>query len=233
MSFRYAVPALIAVAVAAGVTVAARKASQARRKAAGRAEVYDEKFMEHLFGAPKVEIPRQETAPEPVTGLLSDRAMDTMIDRLREHLHDPQAAAAERELVNQDLLEDAVFEEALPRPVLPHPSAGLAPFLPPHLTGGFLMRLAYNGTAVSGLQRGLSGGECDLVEFADGSSLVLMPADHDSAELIGVALAADQPVRLLGSSIVGGGHALTFEVDGVPVYALADRVYARAADESR
>ncbi|MEU8135616.1 hypothetical protein [Streptodolium elevatio] len=109
-----------------------------------------------------------------------------------------------------------------------HPSQALPPMLPAHLTGAHLLGVAARGTAVTGLRSGTAGG-LDVFDFADGSSIVVMPSDREVAELVGAALAEGQEVRLLGTSEVGGGRSLTFQVHESTAFFLADRVYARPA----
>lgn len=98
--------------------------------------------------------------------------------------------------------------------------------LPTHLTGAHLLDVANRGTAVTGIRSGTAGG-LDVFDFADGGSIVVMPADRDVAVRVQAALDLGQPVRLLGSSEVGGGRTLTFRIHESIGYILADRVYAR------
>lgn len=137
----------------------------------------------------------------------------------------PEAPAA----VHEDVFtEEAVPADAFPplRSTTPHPSQGFAPMLPPQLTGAHLLGLAERRTAITGLRSGTAGG-LDVFDFADGGSLVVMPADRELAERIAGALEAGREVRLLGTSEVGSGRSLTFLVGSSTAYCLADRVYAR------
>ncbi|MEU0933501.1 hypothetical protein [Embleya sp. NPDC005971] len=110
----------------------------------------------------------------------------------------------------------------------PHPSENLTPLLPTHLTGGYLTGLVAGGTPITRVRTGSpGGGGLDVLDFADGSSLVVMPGDPEAASLIDVALSLGRPVRLLGTSEVGGGWTLTFGLDEDTTYALADRLYVR------
>ncbi|MYS84552.1 hypothetical protein [Embleya scabrispora] len=111
----------------------------------------------------------------------------------------------------------------------PHPSENLTPLLPTHLTGGYLTGLIAGATPITRVRTGSPGdaGGLDVVDFADGSSLVVMPGDPEAASLIDVALSQGLPVRLLGTSEIGGGWALTFGTDEDTTYALADRLYVR------
>ncbi|WP_436776132.1 hypothetical protein [Yinghuangia sp. YIM S09857] len=114
------------------------------------------------------------------------------------------------------------------RSTTPHPSQALPPMLPPHLTGAHLLGVAARGTAVTAVRSGTAGG-LDVFDFADGGSIVVMPSDRDVAELVSAALGEGQDVRLLGTSEVGGGRSLTFQVHESTAFFLADRVYARPA----
>ncbi|MET7298661.1 hypothetical protein [Embleya sp. NPDC005575] len=111
----------------------------------------------------------------------------------------------------------------------PHPSENLTPLLPTHLTGGYLTGLIAGATPITRVRTGSPGGAggLDVLDFADGSSLVVMPGDPEAAALIDVALSHGLPVRLLGTSEIGGGWALTFGTDEDTTYALADRLYVR------
>ncbi|MGR7001541.1 hypothetical protein ACU686_31635 [Yinghuangia aomiensis] len=100
--------------------------------------------------------------------------------------------------------------------------------LPPQLTGAHLLSLAARRTAVTGLRSGTAGG-LDVFDFADGGSLVVMPADREIAARIAAALEQGREVRLLGTSEVGSRRSLTFLVGDATAYCLADRVYARPA----
>ncbi|MGC0423064.1 hypothetical protein [Embleya sp. AB8] len=112
----------------------------------------------------------------------------------------------------------------------PHPSENLTPLLPAHLTGGYLTGLVAGGTPITRVRTGSPGGGAsglDVLDFADGSSLVVMPGDPEATSLIEVALSLGRPVRLLGTSEIGGGWTLTFGLDEEIAYALADRLYVR------
>ncbi|MCF2528222.1 hypothetical protein [Yinghuangia soli] len=243
----YVVPALIAAACAAGVTAVARRAG---RRAGERraAELWDEEFMTALF--------HPESAP---AGAAADGAFTEIAAELRAEIHEQRVAdAAEMagettgtttaaadggtELPAARIPEQdpamaklpSAPEVAMPplRSTTPHPSQGLAPMLPAHLTGAHLLGVAARGTAVTGLRSGTAGG-LDVFDFADGGSMVVMPADPEVAALVAVALEQGQEVRLLGTSEVGGGRSLTFLVHESTAYFLADRVYARPAASDR
>ncbi|MFF7246792.1 hypothetical protein ACFZBU_23130 [Embleya sp. NPDC008237] len=111
----------------------------------------------------------------------------------------------------------------------PHPSENLTPLLPTHLTGEYLTGLVAGATPITRVRTGSPGGAggLDVLDFADGSSLVVMPGDPEAASLIDVALSLGRPVRLLGTSEIGGGWTLTFGMDEDTTYALADRLYVR------
>ncbi|WP_406283675.1 hypothetical protein [Embleya sp. NBC_00896] len=128
--------------------------------------------------------------------------------------------------------DDVVDEYDTPAGRRPHPSENLTPLLPTHLTGEYLTGLVTGGTPVTRVRTGSPGGSggsggLDVLDFADGSSLVVMPGDPEAASLIDMALSMGHPVRLLGTSEIGGGYALTFSLDDSTTYALADRVYVR------
>ncbi|WP_439676273.1 hypothetical protein [Embleya sp. MST-111070] len=111
----------------------------------------------------------------------------------------------------------------------PHPSENLTPLLPTHLTAGYLTGLVAGGTPVTRVRNGspAGAGGLDVLDFADGSSLVVMPGDPEATTLIEIALSLGRPVRLLGTSEIGGGWTLTFGLDEDTTYALADRLYVR------
>ncbi|MGA4540062.1 hypothetical protein ACPA54_08710 [Uniformispora flossi] len=197
----YVVPAVIATACAAGLTAAVRRVRRvrdARRAAEARNEEFGPVFVPEA---------RDSRGPEPGAGAAED---------------------AESVLTEAEAAPEPVPADAFPplRSTTPHPSQGLAPMLPPQLTGAHLQSLAARRTAVTGLRSGTAGG-LDVFDFADGGSLVVMPADPEIAAQIAGALKAGREVHLLGTSEVGSGRSLTFLVGGSTAYCLADRVYAR------
>ncbi|MDI2128806.1 hypothetical protein [Yinghuangia seranimata] len=241
----YVVPALIAAACTAGVTLVVRRAQRARdeRRAA---ELWDEEFMTALFEpergsaadrsfteVPAPRIPRQDPALAKLASTPAEGEADTFAEAAAE-VADAADLAEVTEAADphsaRDGYEVRPDTAAMPplRSTTPHPSQGLAPMLPAHLTGAHLLGVAARGTAVTGLRSGTAGG-LDVFDFADGGSIVVMPADAEVAALIEAALGQDQDVRLLGASEVGGGRALTFQVHEATAYMLADRVYARPA----
>lgn len=224
----YVVPSLIAAACAAGVTFAARHAlrSRAERRAA---DIWDAEFMAALFSSsPEATF---EASPEATRAAAPEAAGDTATDAHevpapRIPRQDPAMAASTADGGGTD----GTATTAIPplRSTTPHPSQGLPPMLPAHLTGAHLLGVAARGTAVTGLRSGTAGG-LDVFDFADGGSIVVMPSDPEVAELVDAALEQGQEVRLLGTSEVGGGRSMTFAVHESTAYVLADRVYARPA----
>lgn len=230
----YVVPALIA-ACAAGLTVLVRRSPRARDDRAD--ELWDEEFMTALFHPEHraTETDRAETFTDLDAGLdaypSTDPGPDTpdaepVVPSPRIPRQDPALA----ELASAPGASAPAPEPAAPplRGTTPHPSHGLAPMLPAHLTGAHLLGVAGRGTPITGLRSGTAGG-LDVFDFADGGSIVVMPADPDVAALVEAALAQGQSVTLLGTSEVGGGRALTFGIHESTAYCLADRVYARPA----
>lgn len=201
----YVVPAVIAATCAAGLTAAARRVRRVRdaRRAA-------------------------ESRNEEFASVVVPEARDSGEDSRGPELGAGAAEDAESVLTEAEAAPEPVPADAFPplRSTTPHPSQGLAPMLPPQLTNAHLLSLAARRTAVTGLRSGTAGG-LDVFDFADGGSLVVMPADREIAERIAGALRAGREVRLLGTSEVGTGRSLTFLVGGSTAYCLADRVYAR------
>jgi hypothetical protein len=196
----YIVPVLITAACAVAVTAAVRRVTR-RHRSRGSAEIWDQAFVDHLFRGHEHERPPLTVPRAPRRGYFDD--------------------GTER---------PAPDDEQDPADRRPHPSENLTPLLPTHLTAEYLTGLAAGATPVtrvrSGSPVGGTGG-LDVLDFADGSSLVVMPGDAEAVSLIDVALSMGQPVRLLGTSEIGGGYALTFGIDESTTYALADRVYVR------
>jgi hypothetical protein len=196
----YIVPVLITAACAVAVTTAVRRVTR-RRRARDAAEIWDQAFVDHLFRGHEHERP-------PLTV--------------------PRAPRAPRHGYFDDGTERTTKEGERGR--RSHPSENLTPLLPTHLTGEYLTGLAAGATPVTRVRTGSPGGGTgglDVLDFADGSSLVVMPGDPDATSVIDGALAMGRSVRLLGTSEIGGGYALTFGVDEDTAYALADRVYVR------
>ncbi|WTW95360.1 hypothetical protein OG216_19150 [Streptomycetaceae bacterium NBC_01309] len=215
----YVVPALIAAACAAGVAFAARHAlrSRAERRAD---EPWDAEFMAALFDS------ESETAAEAVPSEVPAPRIPRQ-DPAMAALTPPSTTPVTPVSPNAPADDGAAGMPPL-RSTTPHPSQALPPMLPAHLTGAHLLGVAARGTAITGLRSGTAGG-LDVFDFADGGSIVVMPADREVAELVGAALAEDQDVRLLGTSEVGGGRSLTFRIHESTAFFLADRVYARPA----
>lgn len=197
MSNAYIVPVLITAACAVAVTTLVRRLCR-RHHARAAAEIWDQAFVDHLFRSRDAERP-----PLTVPGPGRDEFADERAYR------DPPA-------------DDTSGRR-------PHPSENLTPLLPTHLTGGYLTGLIAGATPITRVRTGSPGGAggLDVLDFADGSSLVVMPGDPEAASLIDVALSLGRPVRLLGTCEVGGGWALTFGLDEDTTYALADRLYVR------
>jgi hypothetical protein len=196
----YIVPVLVTAACAVAVTAVVRRVTRLRRTR-GSAEIWDQAFVDHLFRGHEQERPPLTVPRAPRRGYFDDGT-------------DRAARDGERESSGRR----------------PHPSENLTPLLPTHLTGEYLVGLAAGATPVTRVRSGSPGGGTgglDVLDFADGSSLVVMPGDPEATSLIDVALSLGQPVRLLGTSEIGGGYALTFGIDESTAYALADRLYVR------
>ncbi|MGW0661220.1 hypothetical protein [Streptodolium elevatio] len=222
----YVVPALIAAACAAGVAFAAKHALRSRAERRTN-ELWDAEFMAALFEAEAAPEPAFEDVPEGATAAPSE------VPAPRIPRQDPAMAVLTPPPAAPEAdggAEAGAGAADLPplRFTTPHPSQALPPMLPAHLTGAHLLGVAARGTAVTGLRSGTAGG-LDVFDFADGGSIVVMPSDREVAELVGAALAEGQEVRLLGTSEVGGGRSLTFQVHESTAFFLADRVYARPA----
>ncbi|MYW03502.1 hypothetical protein [Streptomyces sp. SID3343] len=195
----YIVPVLVTAACAVAVTAVVRRV--ARRRTRGSAEIWDQAFVDHLFRGHEHERPPMTVPRAPRPGYFDDGSTRSTDDG-----------------------------EQGPDGRRPHPSENLTPLLPTHLTGEYLTGLAAGATPVTRVRYGSPGGGTgglDVLDFADGSSLVVMPGDPEATSLIDMALSMGRAVRLLGTSEIGGGYALTFGIDESTAYALVDRVYVR------
>jgi hypothetical protein len=69
-------------------------------------------------------------------------------------------------------------------------------------------------------------GTLDVYVFEDETTLCIAPGDPETGARLRDAVNAGSEVRLLGSSRLPGGHALTFTLGEETAYILADRVVA-------
>ncbi len=137
---------------------------------------------------------------------------------------DPEFADALR-----TALEDLISETDGKRPAPHHPS--LPGFVPqptptPEWTDLRLMELVDVGTELRDVRPGPTG-TLDVYVFEDETTLCVAPGDPAAGARIREAVTGGAGVRLLGSSRLPGGHALTFALGGEETaYVLADRVVA-------
>jgi hypothetical protein len=69
-------------------------------------------------------------------------------------------------------------------------------------------------------------GTLDVYVFEDETTLCIAPGDPETGARLRDAVNGGGEVRLLGSSRLPGGHALTFTLGEETAYILADRVVA-------
>ena len=99
------------------------------------------------------------------------------------------------------------------------------PVATPEWTDLRLMELVDVGITLRDVRPGPMG-TLDVYVFEDETTLCIAPGNAEAGARIISAVAAGTEVRLLGSSRLPGGHALTFGFDEETVYILADRVVA-------
>jgi len=142
---------------------------------------------------------------------------------------DPEFADALR-----TALEDLISETDGKRPAPHHPAPhhpSLPGFVPqptptPEWTDLRLMELVDVGTELRDVRPGPMG-TLDVYVFEDETTLCVAPGDPAAGARIREAVTGGTGVRLLGSSRLPGGHALTFALGGEETaYVLADRVVA-------
>ncbi|MBC3842770.1 hypothetical protein GXW82_29080 [Streptacidiphilus sp. 4-A2] len=109
-----------------------------------------------------------------------------------------------------------------------HPS--MPGFIPqptstPEWTDLRLMELVDVGIVLRDVRPGPMG-TLDVYVFEDETTLCVAPGDPETGARIRAAVAEGAEVRLLGSSRLPGGHALTFTLGDETAYILADRVVA-------
>ena len=219
----YIVPSLLTAACAVAVTAAIRRVTRRSRGNVASDEIWDQAFIDNLFGDRE-----PDSGHGPRIPLDAGAARDHFVRALTESLNgefvdDDFLGTPEEDLA--DFTEAESAEAARTSGPSEHPT----PLLPAHRTGAYLVGLVAGATPVTRVRPGSPGGGSgvDVLDFADGSSIVVMPGAPEAAILIDAALAMGRPVRLLGTSELGNGYALTFRVDTAAVYALADRVYVR------